>query len=92
MQIIFSINDRSCARSAAYSFIDAEKLRRMSVIEEGYEKQVRMAQPCIVGSHAVNGVSALHSDSREVAGARIRCSSGRRSSTTRRTGSRRAAG
>ena len=34
----------------------------MSIIEEGYEKQVRMAHLCIVGSHSVNGVSELHSE------------------------------
>src|ERR1019366_8750772 len=42
--------------------IDGEKLRKMSIIEEGYEKHVRMAHLCIVGSHSVNGVSALHSE------------------------------
>ena len=34
----------------------------MSIIEEGYEKQVRMANLCIVGSHSVNGVSQLHTE------------------------------
>ena len=62
MQIIFNINHRFPAGAAAYSFLDGEKLRKMSIIEEGYEKQVRMAHLCIVGSHAVNGVSALHSE------------------------------
>jgi len=36
-------------------------LRRMSIIEEGGAKQVRMAHLAIVGSHSINGVSALHS-------------------------------
>ncbi len=41
---------------------DLERLRRMSIIEEGDEKRVRMAHLSIVGSHSVNGVSALHSE------------------------------
>lgn len=35
---------------------DVEKKRRMSIIEEGYPKMVRMAHLAIVGSHSVNGV------------------------------------
>ena len=62
VQIIFSINDRFLREVSDLPFITAEKLRRMSIVEEGYEKHVRMANLCIVGSHSVNGVSQLHSD------------------------------
>ncbi|KAM7541671.1 hypothetical protein Aperf_G00000018363 [Anoplocephala perfoliata] len=41
---------------------DMDRLRRMSIIEEGYEKVVNMAYLCIIGSHAVNGVSEIHTD------------------------------
>jgi starch phosphorylase len=37
-------------------------MRRTSIIEEGSEKRVRMANLAIIGSHAVNGVSALHTE------------------------------
>ncbi len=62
MLIIFNINHEFLREMQQYSFLDDEKLRKMSIIEEGYEKQVRMAHLCIVGSHSVNGVSKLHSD------------------------------
>ena len=62
MLIIFNINHEFLREMQQYSFLDDEKLRRMSIIEEGYEKQVRMANLCIVGSHSVNGVSELHTD------------------------------
>ncbi len=62
MQLIFNINHQFMRDMQQYSFIDTDKLQRMSIIEEGYEKQVRMANLCIVGSHSVNGVSALHTE------------------------------
>jgi starch phosphorylase len=60
--IIFNINHHFLREMQQYSFLDDDKLRRMSIIEEGYEKQVRMAHLCMVGSHSVNGVSKLHSE------------------------------
>lgn len=38
-----------------------EKLGRMSLIEEGWPKSIRMAYLSIICSHCVNGVAALHS-------------------------------
>ena len=61
-EIIFGINHQFL-RTVARSWPgDIERQRRMSIIEEGPEKHVRMANLAIVGSHAINGVSQLHSD------------------------------
>ncbi|MBZ5494416.1 MAG: glycogen/starch/alpha-glucan phosphorylase [Acidobacteriia bacterium] len=61
-EIIFGINHQFL-RTVARSWPgDIDRQRRMSIIEEGPEKQVRMANLAIVGSHAINGVSRLHSD------------------------------
>jgi glycogen phosphorylase len=60
LQIIYEINRRFLAQVASIWPRDQERLRRMSLIEEGQQKQVRMVNLALVGSHAVNGVSTLH--------------------------------
>lgn len=60
MMIIYEIN-RRFLRDVSVVFInDEDRLRRMSLIEEVGEKQVRMAHLALVGSHSVNGVAELH--------------------------------
>jgi starch phosphorylase len=61
LQIIYEINRRFLAQVAKAWPGDAERLQRMSLVEDGDAKQVRMAHLSIVGSHSINGVSALHS-------------------------------
>lgn len=41
---------------------DGDRLRRMSIVEEYGEKKINMAHLAIVGSHAINGVAAIHSE------------------------------
>src|SRR5712671_6947883 len=62
MEIINQINHLFLRQMSEHYVANVDQLRRMSIIEEGFEKQVRMAQLAIVGSHAVNGVSQLHTD------------------------------
>ena len=61
LDIIYEINARFLAQIAIHWPGDRDRLRRMSIIEEGGERQVRMAYLAIVGSKSVNGVAALHS-------------------------------
>lgn len=61
MEIIFDINAHFLSEVSARWPGDGERMARMSIIEEGHEKQVRMAFLAIVGSFSVNGVAALHS-------------------------------
>jgi starch phosphorylase len=61
MEIIFDINAHFLAEVSIRWPGDNDRLRRMSIIEEGQEQQVRMAHLAIVGSFSVNGVAKLHS-------------------------------
>jgi starch phosphorylase len=60
--IVYEINRRFLRQVMNKFPGDHDRLRRMSLIEEGHEKQVRMANLAVVGSHGVNGVARLHSD------------------------------
>jgi starch phosphorylase len=60
--IIFRINAEFLALAAVKRPGDVDFLRRLSLIDESGERRVRMAHLSIVGSHMVNGVSALHSE------------------------------
>jgi starch phosphorylase len=62
LQIVYEINARFMRDVASRYPLDGDRLRRMSIIEEGPEKQVRMAHLATVGSCSVNGVAKLHSD------------------------------
>jgi len=61
LQVIMEINHRFLEQVRVQWAQDEARVQRMSLIEEGTEKSVRMANLAIIGSHAVNGVSKLHS-------------------------------
>ena len=62
MEIIFGINHQFLRLVGRRWPMDVGKQQSMSIIEEGPEKQARMAHLAMVGSHAVNGVSKLHTE------------------------------
>jgi len=61
LMIIYEINRRFLRDVSTLYLNDTDRMRRMSIIEEGPEKMVRMAHLAIVGSRSVNGVAELHS-------------------------------
>jgi starch phosphorylase len=61
LEIIFEINRRLLDQDVAARWPDdLSKRASLSLIEEGWPKQIRMAHLCVAGSHTVNGVAALH--------------------------------
>ena len=62
LQMIFEINDHFLEYVKTYVTTDMEFIRRVSLIEEGHQRKVRMGWLSVVGSHKVKGVAAIHSD------------------------------
>jgi starch phosphorylase len=62
MQIIYEMNARNIEEIKEKFPGDDGRIRRMSLIEESEPKKIRMASLCVMGSHSVNGVSALHTE------------------------------
>jgi starch phosphorylase len=62
LMLIYEINQRFMRQVQTRWPGDMDRMRRMSIIEEGRTKQVRMAHLATVGSHSINGVAALHTE------------------------------
>ena len=62
LEIILEINRRFLDVARIRYPGDEDRIRRMSLVEEGAERKIRMANLAIVGSHSTNGVSAIHTE------------------------------
>ena len=62
LEIIYEINHRFLDEVRMSFPNDSGRVERMSIIEEGPEKQVRMANLACVGSYSINGVAELQSE------------------------------
>jgi starch phosphorylase len=61
LEIIFEINRRLLDDVRARFPDDEDRVRRISLVQEDPEREIRMANLAIVGSHSTNGVAAIHS-------------------------------
>ncbi|MEZ5782145.1 MAG: glycogen/starch/alpha-glucan phosphorylase [Rhizobiaceae bacterium] len=62
MQIIYAINAEVLLEARISQAFDEDGIRRISLIQEDGERRVRMGNLAFVGSHSINGVSALHTE------------------------------
>jgi starch phosphorylase len=62
LEIIYEINRRLLDAVRARFPGDAGRVERVSLVEEGPQRRIRMANLAIVGSHSTNGVAAMHSE------------------------------
>src|SRR5262249_37945049 len=61
LEIIYEVNRRFLDEVRSRHPGDEDRVRRVSLIQEGPQKRVRMANLAIVGSHSTNGVAKIHS-------------------------------
>ncbi len=62
LEIIYEINRRFLGDARGRFPMDKDRIQRVSLIEDGSEKKVRMANLAVVGSHSTNGVAEIHSN------------------------------
>jgi glycogen phosphorylase len=62
LEIVLEINSRLLETVRQRFPGDASRVERVSLVEEGAERKIRMANLAIVGSHSTNGVAAIHSE------------------------------
>jgi starch phosphorylase len=62
LEIIYEINRRLLDEVRARLPGDEDRVARVSLVEEGGQRKIRMANLAIVGSHSTNGVAAIHSE------------------------------
>ncbi|MEO1541445.1 MAG: glycogen/starch/alpha-glucan phosphorylase [Pseudomonadota bacterium] len=62
MQLIYAINAKVLREARATAQFDDGQISRLSVVDENGERRVRMGNLAFMGSHSINGVSALHTD------------------------------
>ena len=62
MQIVYAINAKLLREARGVEGMDDRAIAAVSLIDEGGERRVRMANLAFAGSHSVNGVAALHTE------------------------------
>ncbi|WP_151955915.1 glycogen/starch/alpha-glucan phosphorylase [Sphingomonas sp. EC-HK361] len=62
MQIVYAINAKLLREARKVEGVDDRAIAAISLIDEGGERRVRMANLAFVGAHSVNGVAALHTE------------------------------
>ena len=61
LEIIYEINRRFLGDVRGRFPADQDRIQRVSLVEDGPENKVRMANLAVVGSHSTNGVAEIHS-------------------------------
>jgi len=62
MQIVYAINAAVLVEARATGRFNGDQIARISLIQENGDRRVRMGNLAFVGSHSINGVSALHTE------------------------------